>query len=34
VIGILGAFLLVIGAQSLCTSSESHCGIPLYRKPD
>jgi hypothetical protein len=31
VIGIVGSFLLVIGAQSLCTSSQSLCGIPSSR---
>jgi len=34
VIGIVGAFLLVIGAQSLCTASESRCGVPLSRPPN
>jgi len=34
VIGIVGSFLLVIGAQSLCTSSKSLCGVPLSRNPN
>jgi hypothetical protein len=33
VIGIVGAFLLVIGAQSLCTASESQCGLAHARDP-
>lgn len=33
VIDIVGAFLLVIGAQSLCTASESQCGLARSRDP-
>lgn len=34
VIGIIGGFLLVIGAQSLCTASESQCGLAHARDPN
>ena len=34
VIGIVGAFVLVIGALSLCTAFESQCRLPLSRDPN
>ena len=33
VLAVIGSFMLVIGAQSLCASSKSQCGYPNYRYP-